>query len=349
LKDKTAEQLWKDPDWTCPRCKSSNIAVRGKCRSCGFDSALVSGGVCLEATRPESVAADYAEWAARAEATLVAKICEDRGKSIDQWMAHSRVIENERDALIAEVERLKAVAKLEGAAMSPGYFNSIVERLALGKSDSFDVRALIGEVERLMAAAKPDRFTYSVDFMVQEIAKLQSELATMKDQDAMEAEVKRLKSEQAAHCAELNTSQVELGELCGQIEQLQAALSVETKALKRFACFALEENDLRIMMISLSAKGLSDADRDYRIEYGKIREETQAALAEPTITLEAARIRAMEEVVEAARLFGKLGSMDAFSDDIEEPLRKVMPMTWPTVADAERLKAKLAALDGLKP
>lgn len=47
-RDETIEQLWKDPDWTCPRCKSQNMAIRERCRICGFDSALVSNGVCLE-------------------------------------------------------------------------------------------------------------------------------------------------------------------------------------------------------------------------------------------------------------------------------------------------------------
>jgi len=34
----TAEQLWKDPDWTCPHCRFVNFAVREKCRKCGYDS-----------------------------------------------------------------------------------------------------------------------------------------------------------------------------------------------------------------------------------------------------------------------------------------------------------------------
>lgn len=37
------EQFWKDPDWTCPQCRSQNFAIRDRCRICGFDSALVSG------------------------------------------------------------------------------------------------------------------------------------------------------------------------------------------------------------------------------------------------------------------------------------------------------------------
>jgi hypothetical protein len=32
------EQLWKDPDWTCPSCQFVNFAVRSKCRNCGYDS-----------------------------------------------------------------------------------------------------------------------------------------------------------------------------------------------------------------------------------------------------------------------------------------------------------------------
>ena len=32
------EQLWMDPDWTCPQCGFVNIAVRSQCRNftCGF-------------------------------------------------------------------------------------------------------------------------------------------------------------------------------------------------------------------------------------------------------------------------------------------------------------------------
>jgi hypothetical protein len=43
LDSATAEQLWKDPDWTCPMCRFRNFAIRERCRNCGFDSALVSG------------------------------------------------------------------------------------------------------------------------------------------------------------------------------------------------------------------------------------------------------------------------------------------------------------------
>lgn len=32
------EQLWKDPDWSCPNCKFTNLAVREECRNCGYDS-----------------------------------------------------------------------------------------------------------------------------------------------------------------------------------------------------------------------------------------------------------------------------------------------------------------------
>lgn len=41
------EQLWKDPDWTCPRCGWVNKAIRERCRNfqCGWDTAVVSGGV----------------------------------------------------------------------------------------------------------------------------------------------------------------------------------------------------------------------------------------------------------------------------------------------------------------
>lgn len=33
-----SEQLWKDPDWTCPSCQSVNFAIRDRCRICGYDS-----------------------------------------------------------------------------------------------------------------------------------------------------------------------------------------------------------------------------------------------------------------------------------------------------------------------
>lgn len=36
--DSTREQLWNDPDWVCPHCRSTNLAVREKCRNCGYDS-----------------------------------------------------------------------------------------------------------------------------------------------------------------------------------------------------------------------------------------------------------------------------------------------------------------------
>lgn len=36
--DKTKEQLWNDPNWNCPHCKYTNLAVREKCRNCGYDS-----------------------------------------------------------------------------------------------------------------------------------------------------------------------------------------------------------------------------------------------------------------------------------------------------------------------
>jgi hypothetical protein len=33
------EVLWTlTPDWTCPHCKSVNLAIRERCRSCGYDS-----------------------------------------------------------------------------------------------------------------------------------------------------------------------------------------------------------------------------------------------------------------------------------------------------------------------
>jgi hypothetical protein len=37
--DEVAEALWTlTPNWTCPHCKSVNLAIREKCRSCGYDS-----------------------------------------------------------------------------------------------------------------------------------------------------------------------------------------------------------------------------------------------------------------------------------------------------------------------
>jgi hypothetical protein len=41
--DATAEALWTDPDWVCPQCHFTNLAIRECCRNCGFNSAIVSG------------------------------------------------------------------------------------------------------------------------------------------------------------------------------------------------------------------------------------------------------------------------------------------------------------------
>jgi hypothetical protein len=30
------EQLWKDPNWICPRCKYTNLAIRSTCRNCSY-------------------------------------------------------------------------------------------------------------------------------------------------------------------------------------------------------------------------------------------------------------------------------------------------------------------------
>jgi hypothetical protein len=38
MKDATTEQLWLDPDWTCPHCRFVNRAIRRHCRHCGYDS-----------------------------------------------------------------------------------------------------------------------------------------------------------------------------------------------------------------------------------------------------------------------------------------------------------------------
>lgn len=38
------EQMWHDPNWTCPRCLWTNMGIRTKCRNCGLDSELLSGG-----------------------------------------------------------------------------------------------------------------------------------------------------------------------------------------------------------------------------------------------------------------------------------------------------------------
>ncbi len=43
----TLNALWHDPDWDCPRCNAVNMAIRGCCRICGFDSERVSGGVLI--------------------------------------------------------------------------------------------------------------------------------------------------------------------------------------------------------------------------------------------------------------------------------------------------------------
>lgn len=32
------EVLWQSPNWDCPHCRSSNMAIRVHCRSCGYDS-----------------------------------------------------------------------------------------------------------------------------------------------------------------------------------------------------------------------------------------------------------------------------------------------------------------------
>jgi hypothetical protein len=32
----TREQLWIDPDWLCPRCQTTNLAIRESCRECGY-------------------------------------------------------------------------------------------------------------------------------------------------------------------------------------------------------------------------------------------------------------------------------------------------------------------------
>lgn len=33
LLSRVREQLWKDPDWTCPRCGFVNMAIRSACRN----------------------------------------------------------------------------------------------------------------------------------------------------------------------------------------------------------------------------------------------------------------------------------------------------------------------------
>jgi hypothetical protein len=65
---KAREQRWKDPDWTCPRCQTVNYGIRQTCRSCGFDSALVSDGKLLEPIDdPASVGRVLAEVRVRRE------------------------------------------------------------------------------------------------------------------------------------------------------------------------------------------------------------------------------------------------------------------------------------------
>lgn len=42
--DKQLEsQLWQDPDWVCPRCRFSNLAVRQLCRNCGAVDEVLGG------------------------------------------------------------------------------------------------------------------------------------------------------------------------------------------------------------------------------------------------------------------------------------------------------------------
>lgn len=31
-----AEKFWTDPDWICPRCQWTNMAIRHGCRHCGY-------------------------------------------------------------------------------------------------------------------------------------------------------------------------------------------------------------------------------------------------------------------------------------------------------------------------
>ncbi len=39
MTDETKEHLWtKEPDWRCPHCTTVNLAIREKCRTCGYDS-----------------------------------------------------------------------------------------------------------------------------------------------------------------------------------------------------------------------------------------------------------------------------------------------------------------------
>jgi hypothetical protein len=42
----TENQLWQDPPWTCPQCRFVNLAIRERCRNCGFDSAVAHAGCC---------------------------------------------------------------------------------------------------------------------------------------------------------------------------------------------------------------------------------------------------------------------------------------------------------------
>ena len=65
---KAREQRWKDPDWTCPRCRAVNYGIRETCRFCGFDSAFVSDGKLLEPVDdPASVGRVLAEVRVRRE------------------------------------------------------------------------------------------------------------------------------------------------------------------------------------------------------------------------------------------------------------------------------------------
>ena len=66
---RTVEQLWKDPPWQCPQCRWMNVAIRERCRNCGFDSALVSGDCYFSLEAPGTANATSVSQPATPEAT----------------------------------------------------------------------------------------------------------------------------------------------------------------------------------------------------------------------------------------------------------------------------------------
>jgi len=38
----TEEKLWQEPDWKCPHCHFTNLAIRSSCRNCGYVGGEIS-------------------------------------------------------------------------------------------------------------------------------------------------------------------------------------------------------------------------------------------------------------------------------------------------------------------